>query len=189
MCSRCSERASYHERGSWIFAEIFLPRIARMTRMGGPFASFAQFAAQILVAACRAVNILTAKRTGNLKSRFTDFLNADGEKPWRNRDAEFESHPGVTSTQLFERWNEGWVVLFSALQSLSDTDLLRTVTIRGVHFQVHEALHRLLAHTSYHVGQIVYLAKSFRGSEWKTLSIPLGKSEQYNRDPTLEKLS
>jgi len=82
-----------------------------------------------------------------------------------------------------------WLEEASALQSLSDTDLLRTVTIRGVHFQVHEALHRLLAHTSYHVGQIVYLAKSFRGSEWKTLSIPLGKSEQYNRNPTLEKLS
>src|SRR5438034_11436449 len=98
MCSRCSERASYHERGSWIFAEIFLPRIARMTRMGGPFA---QFAAQILVAACRAVNILTAKRTGNLKSRFTDFLNADGEKPWRNRAAGFHSPPGVTSTTRF----------------------------------------------------------------------------------------
>ena len=135
------------------------------------------------------IAVLVWHISGNLKSRFTDFLNADGEKPWRNRDAEFESHPGVTPTQLFERWNEGWVVLFSALQSLSDTDLLRTVTIRGVHFQVHEALHRLLAHTSYHVGQIVYLAKSFRGSEWKTLSIPLGKSEQYNRDPTLEKLS
>src|SRR5437867_2059133 len=136
-----------------------------------------------------AIAVIVWHISGNLKSRFTDFLMSDGEKPWRKRDSEFEPRMGVTFTKLWERWDEGWAVLFSVLQSLSDADLSRTVTIRGVAFRVHEALHRLLAHTSYHVGQIVYLAKSFRGSEWKTLSIPLGKSEQYNRDPTLEKLS
>jgi uncharacterized damage-inducible protein DinB len=135
------------------------------------------------------IAVLVWHISGNLKSRFTDFLNSDGEKPWRNRDAEFESRTGVTASELFERWNEGWTALLNALDSLSDDDLSRTVTIRGVDFRVHEALHRLLAHTSYHVGQIVYLAKSFRGSEWKTLSIPPGKSEEYNRNPTREKLS
>jgi len=124
--------------------------------------------------------------SGNLKSRFTDFLTSDGEKPWRKRDEEFEAR-AVTSAELLERWNEGWKTVLGTLAGLTDSDLSRTVTIRGVGFQVHEALHRLMAHTSYHVGQIVYLAKSFRGTEWETLSIPLGKSEEYNRNPTMEK--
>ena len=124
--------------------------------------------------------------SGNLKSRFTDFLTSDGEKPWRKRDEEFEAR-AVTSAELLERWNEGWKSVLGTLAGLTDSDLTRTVTIRGVGFQVHEALHRLMAHTSYHVGQIVYLAKSFRGTEWETLSIPLGKSEEYNRNPTMEK--
>jgi uncharacterized damage-inducible protein DinB len=124
--------------------------------------------------------------SGNLKSRFTDFLTSDGEKPWRKRDEEFEAR-AVTSAELLERWNEGWKTVLGTLAGLTDSDLSRTVTIRGVGFQVHEALHRLMAHTSYHVGQIVYLAKSFRGTDWKTLSIPLGRSEEYNRNPTLEK--
>src|SRR5439155_5107339 len=89
--------------------------------------------------------------------------------------------------KLLERWNSGWRTLFAALGSFSDEDLSRMVTIRGEKFQAHEALHRLLAHTSYHVGQIVYLAKAFRGAEWNSLSIPPGKSEEYNRNPTRER--
>ena len=124
---------------------------------------------------------------GNLNSRFTDFLSSDGEKSWRDRESEFQPHEGVSRTELLERWNSGWRTLFAALGSFSDEDLSRMVTIRGEKFQAHEALHRLLAHTSYHVGQIVYLAKAFRGAEWNSLSIPPGKSEEYNRNPTREK--
>ena len=123
---------------------------------------------------------------GNLKSRFTDFLTADGEKPWRNRDSEFQPRH-VGRDELLKEWNAGWTILFAALEPLNDEDLSRTVTIRGEKFRVHEALHRLMAHTSYHVGQMVYLAKSFRGGEWKSLSIPPGKSAEYNRNPTRER--
>jgi hypothetical protein len=124
--------------------------------------------------------------SGNLKSRFTDFLTADGEKPWRKRDEEFESR-SVTAAELFLKWDEGWAALFHSLESMSDEDLSRSVVIRGESFKAHEALHRLMAHAAYHVGQIVYLAKSFRGSEWKSLSIPLGMSEQYNLNPTSQR--
>jgi hypothetical protein len=120
---------------------------------------------------------------GNLKSRFTDFLDSDGEKPWRNRDSEFEDRSNVTLAELLDKWNSGWSALFTALEPLSDADLSRVVSIRGVKCRVHEALHRSLAHTSYHVGQIVFLAKSFRGTEWKSLSISHGKSEEYNQNP------
>jgi uncharacterized damage-inducible protein DinB len=119
---------------------------------------------------------------GNQRSRFTDFLTADGEKAWRDRDSEFESRESVTHAELLEKWNDGWTALFDAIEPLNDEDLSRTVTIRGEKFLVHEALLRLVAHTSYHVGQIVYLAKEFRGSEWDCLSIPLGKSAEFNRN-------
>jgi hypothetical protein len=124
---------------------------------------------------------------GNLKSRFTDFLTADGEKPWRHRDSEFEPRSGITRADLLDKWNDGWAVLFSAVDPLQDEDLFRVVTIRGEQFSVLETLQRLVAHTSYHVGQIVYLAKSFRGNAWDSLSIPLGKSEEYNRNPTSQR--
>jgi hypothetical protein len=124
---------------------------------------------------------------GNLKSRFTDFLNSDGEKPWRHRDMEFAPRLNVTRAELLAQWNEGWDVLFTALEPLQDADLTRTVTIRGENFLVYEALHRLLPHTSYHVGQIIYLVKCFRGTDWIYLSIPPGKSEEYNRNPVHEK--
>jgi len=123
---------------------------------------------------------------GNLKSRFADFLTSDGEKPWRDRDSEFEPR-AVTRSELMKAWNDGWKTLFDALEPMTDADMSRTVTIRGEKFLVHETLHRLLAHTSYHVGQIVFLAKSFRGREWDSLSIPLGKSKEYNLNPKGQK--
>ena len=122
------------------------------------------------------IAVIVSHIAGNLKSRFTDFLTIDGEKPWRDRDAEFQPRPKVTRREVLETWDQGWKTLFAALDPLMDDDLTRMVTIRGEKMFVHEALHRLLAHTSYHVGQIVYIAKSFRGSEWNCLSIPLGKS-------------
>jgi len=124
--------------------------------------------------------------SGNLRSRFTEFLTSDGEKPWRKREEEFEAR-AVTRAELLSKWNEGWDVLLGALDTLSDGQLESTVTIRGQPLLVHEALHRSLAHLSYHVGQIVYLAKSLRGKEWKYLSIPPGKSDAYNQAPKLDK--
>jgi uncharacterized damage-inducible protein DinB len=123
--------------------------------------------------------------SGNLKSRFTDFLTSDGEKPWRQRDEEFQARR-ATRAELLEKWEAGWAPLLSALSTLTDDQLQGTVTIRRQPLVVHEALHRSLGHTAYHVGQIVSLAKSLRGGAWKYLSIPPGGSAAYNRDPTHE---
>jgi hypothetical protein len=117
---------------------------------------------------------------GNLASRFTDFLTADGEKASRDRDSEFLERR-VSRTEFLEYWERGWAVLFEALAGLSDTHLTYQITIRRQQYPVHEALHRSLAHASYHVGQIVYIAKNFRGEQWKTLSIPKGGSAAHNR--------
>jgi len=125
--------------------------------------------------------------SGNLASRFTDFLTSDGEKPWRNRESEFESREGITAAELRSKWDGGWAILLDALALLTDEDLSRAVTIRGVSLTVLEALHRSLAHAAYHVGQIVYRAKALRGAGWTYLSIPPGGSEAYNRNPTREK--
>jgi len=125
---------------------------------------------------------------GNLKSRFTDFLTSDGEKPWREREEEFRKRR-VTRSELREKWESGWRVLLDTLDQLTDDDLNRTVTIREQALRVDEALHRSLAHLSYHVGQIVYLAKSFRGKDWKYLSIPPGQSDTYNKGPVRDSAS
>lgn len=125
---------------------------------------------------------------GNLQSRFTDFLTNDGEKPWRHREEEFEPRR-VTRAELLAKWNQGWDTLLKALTDLSDNDLERSVTIRRQPHRVSEALHRSLAHLAYHVGQIVYLAKSRRGASWISLSIPRGQSEAYNRAATRERAS
>ena len=124
--------------------------------------------------------------SGNLRSRFTEFLTSDGEKPWRKREEEFQART-VTRDELLSKWNQGWDALLGTLANLTDEQLQVTVTIRGQPLRVHEALHRSLAHLSYHVGQIVYLAKSLRGKDWKYLSIPPGKSDEYNQAPKLER--
>jgi hypothetical protein len=124
--------------------------------------------------------------SGNLESRFTDFLDSDGEKPWRDRESEFEVRQ-ATRDELLKKWERGWTILFDALGSLKDEDLHREVAIRGIPLAVHAALHRSLAHASYHVGQMVYLARNFRGEEWRYLSIPPGGTTSYNQKPTLEK--
>ena len=133
------------------------------------------------------IAVIVTHIAGNLKSRFTDFVTADGEKPWRDRDSEFQPRPNVTRGELLETWNDGWKTLFGAIESLTDEDLSRTVIIRGEKFRIHEALHRLLAHTSYHVGQIVHVAKTIRGNDWKNLSIPRGKSQDFNLNPTRQR--
>ena len=124
--------------------------------------------------------------SGNLRSRFTDFLTADGEKPWRDRESEFALR-AVSVADVRAKWDEGWGVLFQTLSSLSDADLARTVTIRGEALSVLDALQRSVTHTSYHVGQIVFLARSLRGKRWEWLTIPPGQSDAYNRNPNREK--
>ncbi len=118
--------------------------------------------------------------SGNLKSRFTEFLTSDGEKPWRSRDEEFSAR-SVTRAALLTKWAEGWNVLLATLDGLTDEQLDQIVAIRGQPHRVYQALHRSLAHTSYHVGQIVYIAKSIRGKDWKYLSIAPGESDAYSQ--------
>jgi uncharacterized protein (TIGR02246 family) len=132
------------------------------------------------------IAIICQHVSGNLRSRFTDFLTSDGEKPWRQRDEEFAARE-VSREELRARWDQGWDVLLATLGTLTDAELTTTVLIRGQSMAVHEALHRSLAHTSYHVGQIVYLAHAFCGDAWRYLSIAPGGSAAYNADPRFEK--
>jgi uncharacterized damage-inducible protein DinB len=132
------------------------------------------------------IAVLCWHLAGNFRSRFTDFLTSDGEKPWRHREEEF-SRRSVSKQELLAFWDGGWAVLLETLRGLSDADLEREVTIRGQPLRVVEALHRSLAHASYHVGQIVYQARGLKGGDWHWLSIPPGQSDQYNARPTMEK--
>lgn len=125
--------------------------------------------------------VLVAHMAGNALSRWTDFLTTDGEKPARNRDAEFELDPRLTRADLMERWEAGWQAVFAAVEPLTATDLDRTITIRGEPHSVMQAILRQIRHYAYHVGQIVQLAKHYRGADWQTLSIPKGQSRQYDR--------
>lgn len=121
--------------------------------------------------------------SGNMRSRFTDFLTTDGEKPYRHRDLEFQE--GAFGRQELEfAWEEGWNTLDKALNDIKAEDLLLTITIRQEPLSVLQALQRQLAHYSYHVGQIVMLAKILMGDEWETLSIAKGKSEVFNQEMT-----
>lgn len=126
---------------------------------------------------------------GNLKSRFTDFLTTDGEKPWRQRDREFESQ-GLDRASLLAGWNEAWAVVDQALQDVEDAGAAvwaKNITIRKVPLTVTDALLRSVAHVAYHTGQIVYLARAFVGTGWRSPSIPKGQSDAYAQNPTKEK--
>lgn len=125
------------------------------------------------------VAILVKHLAGNMRSRFTDFLTSDGEKPDRFRDREFELGPGTTRAEVMKWWEEGWSVVFAAIDSLKPEDMMRTVTVRGQPHTVLQAINRQIAHYAQHTGQIVFLAKHLRAAEWKTLSIPRGKSEEF----------
>lgn len=126
------------------------------------------------------VALLIKHIAGNQHSRFTDFLTTDGEKPGRNRDQEFEMNTS-SRVEVMRWWEEGWARVFSAIEALRPEDLMRTVTIRAQPHTVVQAINRQLAHYAMHVGQIVFLAKHLRSHEWKSLSIPRGKSEEVNR--------
>ncbi len=127
------------------------------------------------------IYIIVKHMSGNMLSRFTDFLTSDGEKPWRQRDAEFEDDaPEATKAAMLELWNKGWDCLIHAIDSLQEEDLGKTVYIRTEPHTVMDALNRQLSHYPYHVGQIVYLGKIMRGEGWESLSIPVGQSSQFN---------
>ncbi len=115
---------------------------------------------------------------GNMRSRWTDFLTTDGEKPDRDRDSEFEAAP-PTRAELLKLWEEDWNRVFTAIDPLTDADLGRTVTIRGEAHSVMQAINRQIAHYAYHCGQIVLLAKHFQHAQWKSLSVPRGKSAEF----------
>ncbi len=116
---------------------------------------------------------------GNMLSRWTDFLTTDGEKPWRKRDDEFEGE-SITREELMKKWEDGWQCLFKALGSITDNDLERIIYIRNEGQSVLDAINRQVAHYSYHVGQIVYISKLRSKADWKSLSIPRNKSDEYN---------
>lgn len=136
---------------------------------------------QALDAEANSVAIIVKHLAGNFRSRWTDFLTTDGEKPDRNRDAEFITAETETKKSLLEFWENGWLILLTSIESLTPTDLSKTVRIRGEAHTVVAALNRALAHCAYHVGQIVFLAKHFRSSDWRSLSIPRDQSEEFNQ--------
>ena len=132
------------------------------------------------------IAIVVKHMVGNMRSRWTDFLSSDGEKPDRNRDSEFVDPPR-TRAELMAMWERGWGSLFEALEPLTETDLTRTITIRGEPHSVMQAINRQVAHYSYHVGQIVYLAKHFstdHAGNWVALTVPRNKSAEFNADVT-----
>jgi Protein of unknown function (DUF1572) len=135
---------------------------------------------QVLDEEMNSMAIIAKHMAGNMRSRWTDFLTSDGEKPTRNRDSEFIDPPR-TRAALLEMWEEGWRSLFSALQPLREADMERKVTIRGEDHSVMQAVNRQMAHYSYHCGQIVFLAKHFQHSKWKSLTVPRNKSAEFNR--------
>ncbi len=126
------------------------------------------------------VAIIVKHMAGNMRSRFTGFLTSDGEKPERNRDQEFITHDAETRADLMRSWENNWQLVFETINSLSPDDLARTVTIRGEPHSVLKAIHRQVAHYAYHVGQIAFLAKHWKGADWQTLSVAKGQSEQFN---------
>jgi hypothetical protein len=125
------------------------------------------------------VAVLVKHIAGNARSRFTDFLTTDGEKPDRFRDQEFEISTNTNREEVMRWWEEGWSQVFSTLDSLKPEDVSRTITIRQEPHTVMQAFNRALAHYAQHIGQIVFLSKHVRSSRWQTLSIPRGKSEEY----------
>ena len=125
------------------------------------------------------IAIIVKHLSGNMLSRWTDFLTSDGEKDWRHRDGEFDNDI-KTKTELIEKWNEGWNCHLNALNSLKEEDFSKTIYIRNQGHSVTEAINRQLAHYPYHIGQIVFSAKQLKNGDWESLSIPKNKSQSYN---------
>ena len=134
----------------------------------------------VLDGEANSIAVIVKHLTGNMRSRFTDFLTSDGEKPGRDRDAEFENPPG-SRAELMALWEEGWQCVFTAIEPITEADLQRSINIRGEAHSVMQAINRQVAHYAYHCGQIVLLAKHFKSDQWQTLSIPRRKSAEFNR--------
>ena len=130
--------------------------------------------------ASNSIAVIIQHMSGNMLSRWTNFLTEDGEKEWRKRDAEFETHP-YSKEQLLGLWEKGWHCMFNALAALKEEDLLKIIYIRTESLSVMDAIHRQLAHYPYHAGQIVYLGRQIKNSQWQSLSIAKGESGAYNR--------
>lgn len=140
----------------------------------------------VLGADNNSIAIIVRHISGNLLSRFTDFLTSDGEKPWRDRDSEFQDTQ-YDRREVDRMWADGWTVLELELSKLDDDQLQQHVYIRGQSWTIHDALCRSLAHVSYHIGQIVLLARILNDGTWQWISIPKGQSREYNMNPTKEK--
>ncbi len=125
------------------------------------------------------IAVIVQHLSGNMLSRFTNFLTEDGEKEWRQRDDEFEIHD-FSKQQIIDIWNKGWECCFDALESLTENDLLTIIYIRKEPLTVVDAINRQLAHYPYHIGQIIYIGRMIKNKDWKNLSIPKGQSSQYN---------
>jgi hypothetical protein len=134
----------------------------------------------VLDSEANSIAVIVKHMAGNMRSRWTGLLTSDGEKPSRDRDAEFVDPP-ITREGLLALWEEGWHSLFNALEALSEPDLERTITIRGEAHSVMQAINRQVAHYSYHCGQIVLLAKHAKCGEWQSLSVPRKQSTEFNR--------
>lgn len=130
---------------------------------------------------CNSIAIIIQHMHGNMMSRWTDFLTTDGEKEWRQRDAEFEEQQ-LSKTELINRWNKGWECFLNALQSLTEDDLEKTIYIRSEPLSVTDAINRQLAHVPYHAGQIIYAAKILKGKQWKNLSMPKVPSSSFKNE-------
>ena len=128
------------------------------------------------------IAVIIQHLSGNMLSRWTNFLTEDGEKAWRQRDEEFNTHTSYTKQQLIDIWEKGWGCLLSTLGSLKEDDLLKTIYIRKEALSVIDAINRQLAHYPYHVGQIVFIGKMLQGENWQSLSIPRGQSKQFNAE-------
>ncbi len=126
------------------------------------------------------IALIVKHLSGNLRSRWTDFLTTDGEKPDRDRDREF-LEPPATRAELLKMWTEGWDCLYLAVGQLTEADLSRTIYIRGEAHSVMQAIHRAVGHCAYHCGQIVMLAKHLNSTHWQTLTVPRGKSKEYHQ--------
>ena len=135
--------------------------------------------AKSLDAESNSIAIIVKHLAGNMRSRFSDFLTSDGEKPDRKRDTEFESPP-QTRAEVMQMWETGWGYVFGALTPLGDSDLARTVLIRTEPHSVMQAINRQIGHYCSHIGQIIYLAKHFAGNDWMAVTVPRGKSADFN---------
>jgi hypothetical protein len=165
------------------YLEDVRPLFAHYKKMGE--AAMAQVSDANLTATLdpemNSVALIVKHMAGNMRSRWSGFPEADGEKPDRNRDTEFEAPP-ATRAELMKLWEEGWACMFAALDPLTDADLSRDTFIRGERHSVLQAINRQLAHYSYHIGQIVFLAKHLQSANWKSLSVPRGHSAGFNAD-------